>query len=913
MNTEFTFQLNGHQITAKNGETILIAAENAGVSIPRLCFQNNCRPDGNCRACVVEIEGEKNLAASCSRLAIKGLVVYSNNARAQFSQKMVIKMLSSDLTENYNKGNIQSSNTELFKWVTHFDIEPSNAVKRTPVIIDFSNPAITVDLGQCIQCTRCVRACRETQVNDVIGISNRGSDLKITFDLDTNLGESSCVSCGECVQACPTNALTSNGASLNNADIENVNSVCPYCGVGCLLTFHVESETIKSITGRNGPSNKNRLCVKGRYGFDYVHHIDRLTKPLIRREGMIKTADLIPKEKINDYFREATWSEALEFAATGLKKILDINGGSALAGLGSAKGSNEEAYAFQKLIRSALKTNNVDHCTRLCHASSVAAMLEMLGNAGVSNQVEEIALTDVAIVIGARPTANHPVAATFMKNAAKDGTKLIIIDPYKSDLTRHANFFLQFHPGTDVLLLNSIMSVIIEENLHDKKFIEERTTDFFKLEDVVRHYTPESVSSTCGIEADTIRSVARIYAKAQRAMIFWGMGISQHIHGTDNARCLIALALLTGNIGKKGAGIHPLRGQNNVQGASDAGLIPMVYPDYQSVTDTQNKKKFEKKWDTTLNDKMGLTVTEIVNGASQGSIKGMYIMGENPAMSDPNLNHARAALANLEHLVIQDIFFTETAGFADVILPASAFPEKTGSFTNTDRRVQLGRQAILPPGDARQDLDIIHDLAEHLNQRWTHRTAPEVFEEMTSVMPSIGGLTWELLGDKDSITYPYRKNSKQSEAVLFKETFNLPSGKAKFTAAHYSQAAELPSNDFPLVLITGRQLEHWHTGTMTRRAKVLNSLEPEAFISMNSEDMKSYQIKSSEIVTLRSRRGEITAAIKLDNGLQTGNVFMPFCYVEAAANLLTIDAIDPIGKIPEFKHCAVQVSKVATQ
>jgi formate dehydrogenase major subunit len=716
LNTEFTFQLNGHQITAKNGETILIAAENAGVSIPRLCFQNNCRPDGNCRACVVEIEGEKNLAASCSRLAIKGLVVYSNNARAQFSQKMVIKMLSSDLTENYNKGNIQSSNTELFKWVTHFDIEPSNAVKRTPVIIDFSNPAITVDLGQCIQCTRCVRACRETQVNDVIGISNRGSDLKITFDLDTNLGESSCVSCGECVQACPTNALTSNGASLNNADIENVNSVCPYCGVGCLLTFHVESETIKSITGRNGPSNKNRLCVKGRYGFDYVHHIDRLTKPLIRREGMIKTADLIPKEKINDYFREATWSEALEFAATGLKKILDINGGSALAGLGSAKGSNEEAYAFQKLIRSALKTNNVDHCTRLCHASSVAAMLEMLGNAGVSNQVEEIALTDVAIVIGARPTANHPVAATFMKNAAKDGTKLIIIDPYKSDLTRHANFFLQFHPGTDVLLLNSIMSVIIEENLHDKKFIEERTTDFFKLEDVVRHYTPESVSSTCGIEADTIRSVARIYAKAQRAMIFWGMGISQHIHGTDNARCLIALALLTGNIGKKGAGIHPLRGQNNVQGASDAGLIPMVYPDYQSVTDTQNKKKFEKKWDTTLNDKMGLTVTEIVNGASQGSIKGMYIMGENPAMSDPNLNHARAALANLEHLVIQDIFFTETAGFADVILPASAFPEKTGSFTNTDRRVQLGRQAILPPGDARQDLDIIHDLAEHLNQ-----------------------------------------------------------------------------------------------------------------------------------------------------------------------------------------------------
>jgi len=542
-------------------------------------------------------------------------------------------------------------------------------------------------------------------------------------------------------------------------------------------------------------------------------------------------------------------------------------------------------------------------------------MLEMLGNAGVSNQVEEVALAEVIVIVGARPTANHPVAATFMKNAAKSGTKLVILDPYRSDLTRHADFFLQFRPGTDVLLMNSMMSVIIEENLHDRKFIEERTTDFIKLKDVVSQYqySPESVSSTCGIDPDTIRTVARLYAKAKNAMIFWGMGISQHIHGTDNARCLISLALLTGNIGKKGAGIHPLRGQNNVQGASDAGLIPMVYPDYQPVTDGENKKKFEQAWNTTLSGEMGLTVTEIVSGASQGSIKGMYIMGENPAMSDPNLNHAREALAKLDHLVIQDIFFTETAGFADVIFPASAFPEKTGSFTNTDRRVQLGRQAISPPGNARQDLEIIHDLAEQFNQKWTHRTTAEVFEEMTNVMPSIGGLTWNLLNENDSITYPYTKGSTQSETVLFKEIFYLPSGRAKFSAAHYSHAAEMPSNDFPLVLITGRQLEHWHTGTMTRRARVLDSLEPEAFISMNSEDMKLYQVESDETVHLRSRRGEITAMVRLDNGLRVGNVFMPFCYVEAAANLLTIDAVDPVGKIPEFKHCAVQISKVTTQ
>jgi formate dehydrogenase major subunit len=747
----------------------------------------------------------------------------------------------------------------------------------------------------------------------VIGISNRGSNLKITFDLDATLGESSCVSCGECVQACPTNALTSTGAAANLPDNKKIDTVCPYCGVGCLLTFNVSDGAIKSATGRNGPANKNRLCVKGRYGFDYVHHEDRLTKPLIRIKGMKKTAALIHKNEISDYFREASWSEALEFAATGLNNILNIHGGNALAGLGSAKGSNEEAYAFQKLIRSALKTNNVDHCTRLCHASSVAAMLEMLGNAGVSNQVEDVALTEVIVVIGAKPTANHPVAATFMKNATKSGAKLVVIDPYKSDLTRHADFFLQFRPDTDVLLMNSMMSVIIEENLHDEKFIKERTTDFLNLKEVVSKYSPESVSSTCGIEPETIRAVARLYAKARSAMIFWGMGISQHIHGTDNARCLISLALLTGNIGKKGSGIHPLRGQNNVQGASDAGLIPMVYPDYQPVTDNENKKKFEQVWNTTLSGETGLTVTEIVSGASQGSIKGMYVMGENPAMSDPNLNHAREALAKLEHLVIQDIFFTETASFADVILPASAFPEKTGSFTNTDRRVQLGRQAIDPPGDARQDLEIIHDLAEKLDQKWTHRSAAEVFEEMTNVMPSIGGITWGLLNEIDSITYPYTKDSAQSETVLFKETFYLPSGKAKFSAAHYSHAAELPSDDFPLVLITGRQLEHWHTGTMTRRARVLDSLEPEAFISMNSQDMELYQIESDDTVRLHSKRGELTATVRMDNGLQVGNVFMPFCYVEAAANLLTIDAIDPIGKIPEFKHCAVQVSKSTAQ
>ncbi|MEX2480051.1 MAG: molybdopterin-dependent oxidoreductase, partial [Gammaproteobacteria bacterium] len=500
-------------------------------------------------------------------------------------------------------------------------------------------------------------------------------------------GESTCVSCGECVQACPTGALMPARDAAQMASDRTVESACPYCGVGCLLTFHVKNEKIRYVDGRDGPSNHGRLCVKGRYGFDYIHHEDRLTQPLLRRDDAPKTTSILSPADIPRYFRVADWDEALDRAAQGLTRIRDRDGGGALAGFGSAKGSNEEAYLFQKLVRTGFHTNNVDHCTRLCHASSVAAMLEMIGSGSVSNQVADVAETEVIVIIGARPTVNHPVAATFMKNAAQAGKTLILMDPYRADLARHADHFLQFHADTDVPLLNALMHTIIAEGLHDEAFIAARTEGFDALAACVADYSPEKVEGICGVPAATIREVARIYARAQGAMIFWGMGISQHVHGTDNARCLIALALLCGHIGRPGTGLHPLRGQNNVQGASDVGLIPMVYPDYQPVGDAKVRKKFEALWGTRLDPEPGLTVVEIMHAVHAGRIKGMYIMGENPAMSDPNLNHARQALAELEHLVVQDIFFTETAGFADVILPASAFPEKTGTFTNTDRRV----------------------------------------------------------------------------------------------------------------------------------------------------------------------------------------------------------------------------------
>lgn len=688
---------------------------------------------------------------------------------------------------------------------------------------------------------------------------------------------------------------------------KQIESTCPYCGVGCLLTYNVKDNRILWVDGRDGPANESRLCVKGRYGFDYVHHPERLVKPLIRRPEATKTPEIIPPDHVREYFREASWDEALDFAAAGLRRIRDDHGSQALAGFGSAKGSNEEAYLFQKLVRTGFGTNNVDHCTRLCHASSVAALLETIGSGAVSNQVADGSQAEVMVVIGARPSSNHPVAATFLKNGVKRGQKLIMIEPCVSELTRHADYFLQIRPATDVPLLNAMMHTIIAEGLQNDAFIAQYTEGFEALREMVHDYSPDKVAPICGIPADTIREVARLYAKAETAIIFWGMGMSQHIHGTDNCRCLISLALMTGQIGRPSTGLHPLRGQNNVQGASDVGLIPMMYPEYQPVAYDKARQWFEDFWGTTLDPSPGLTVVETMEHAYEGKLKGMYIMGENPAMSDPNLNHARAALAKLEHVVLQEIFFTETASYADVILPASAFPEKTGTFTNTDRRVQLGRQALDPPGEARQDLWIIQELAKRIGLDWNYAGPEAVFNEIRLALPSMGGITWQRLQQEDSLTYPLAQEGDPGEPIIFTAGFPTQNGKGKFVPAAYTHADELPDEEYPFVLITGRQLEHWHTGAMTRRATVLHAIEPAPSVFLNPEDLAACELQPGDLLTVQSRRGQVTANARPDHGVQRGNVIIPFAFREAAANLLTNQALDPYGKIPEFKFCAVRL------
>jgi formate dehydrogenase major subunit len=902
------FLLNGVELSAEPGETIIQAAKRHGIDIPHLCYKEGMRADGNCRACMVEIKGERVLAPSCCRTPTTGMEVSSDSPRAVHSQKLVIEMLAADVPERVYK-----LDSELDHWKRWLNIGVPRFEARTQPPADLSHPAMAVNLDACIQCTRCVRACRESQVNDVIGYAFRGAGSQIVFDLADPMGVSTCVACGECVQACPTGALApAHDAYLVPVD-KTVASVCPYCGVGCQLTYHVADNRIVRVEGRDGVANRERLCVKGRFGFDYVHHRQRLTKPLIRKPGIPKSADFVmdPADAMS-VFREASWEEALDLAGGALRGIRDTHGPRALAGFGSAKGSNEEAYLFQKLVRTGFGSNNVDHCTRLCHASSVAALLEGIGSGAVSNPVMDVMQSEVILLIGANPVVNHPVAATWMKNAVKRGAKLILIDPRRSELARHATHYLQFKPDTDVALLNAIMHTIIEEGWVQKGFIKDRTNGFEALKANVADYSPEAMAPLCGIPAAIIREVARLYATSRASMILWGMGISQHIHGTDNARCLIAMAMMTGQIGRPGTGLHPLRGQNNVQGASDVGLIPMMFPDYMRVDNQETRARFEAAWGTKLDPAPGLTVVEIMNAVHAGDIRGMYIMGENPAMSDPDVSHAREALSELEMLVVQDIFLTETGYLADVILPASAFPEKTGTFTNTDRAVQLGRQALEPPGEARQDLWIVNAMGRQLGLEWHYDHPSQVFEEMRRMMPSIAGITWARLEQESAVTYPCEHEGDPGERVVFTEQFPTATGTGRFVPAKIIPAAEQPDTAFPFVLITGRQLEHWHTGSMTRRTEVLDSIEPAPVASIHPDDLRALGVAAGGVVTVASRRGSVTLFARADDGTPRGAVFIPFCFYEAAANLLTNPALDPFGKIPEFKYCAVRVSAGGT-
>ncbi len=920
MADQIKFTLDGKEVTAGADETIWEVAKREGTTIPHLCHsgEKGYRSDGNCRACMVEIDGERVLAASCVRTPAEGMVVKSQSARAETARKMVMEMLVADQPAQEQA---HDKSSHLWEMAAMQGVTTSRFPKiekaRVP-LLDDSHVAMSVNLDACIHCNLCVRACREVQVNDVIGMAGRGHDAQIVFDMDDPMGASSCVACGECVQACPTGALMP-AAVLDDAQVgdsqdydREVKSICPFCGVGCQISLKIKDDKVAWVDGIDGPANENRLCVKGRFGFDYIDHKHRLTKPLIRREGMEKGLNVDPGNPLT-HFREATWEEAMDAAAGGFAKLRDTKGGKSIAGFGSAKCTNEEAYLFQKIIRQGFGHNNVDHCTRLCHASSVAALMENVGSGAVTATFNEIENADVAIVIGANPIENHPVAATYFKQFTKRGGKLIVMDPRGVGLGRHATHRLKFRPGTDVSMINAIMHTIIEEELYDKQYIQTYTENWEAQKAHLKDFSPEKMSAVCGVDAEELKEVARLFAGANAAMIFWGMGVSQHIHGTDNARCLISLALMTGQIGRPGSGLHPLRGQNNVQGASDAGMIPMFLPDYQPVGDDGVRSAFNEIWnsDVDFGAEKGLTVVEIIGAIHDGDISGMYILGENPAMSDPDVEHARAALAKLEHLVVQDIFVTETANYADVILPATAFAEKNGTVTNTNRQVQMGRKAVPAPGEAREDWAITTDLAQRLGLDWNYTHPSQIFAEMKMGMQSLDNITWERL-ERETVTYPSLSPTDPGQAIVFGDGFPRPEGRAKFTPASLIAPDDVPDADYPMILTTGRQLEHWHTGSMTRRSKVLDAVEPEANCSLHPKTLRGLGMEAGGMVRLTTKRGTITVMARADRAIAEDMVFLPFAYVEAAANILTNSALDPFGKIPEFKFSAVKVENAAT-
>jgi formate dehydrogenase major subunit len=923
-----TLEIDGRKVSVPEGTSLWDAARAAGIDVPVLCHDPALRPVGVCRMCVVEVEGARVLQASCVRAAENGMKVKTASEKVVRNRRVLTDLLMSDQRPTSAR-EATTADDALFALAREFRVDGSRWPSGNGRPVDLSSTVIAVDHQACILCDRCIRACDDVQSNHVIGRTGKGYEARISFDVDVPMGESTCVECGECAAACPTGALTNKPITVPvrpREALKSVDSVCPYCGVGCAVTLNVDvkANKVAFVDGRSPSGNDGRLCVKGRYGFDYATHPHRLTKPLIRRKDRYPKASLTADMRREDdgtrhdgvyadygealkAFREATWEEALSLVASRLSKIRDTHGPGALAGFGSAKCSNEEAYLFQKMVRVAFGTNNVDHCTRLCHASSVAALLETIGSGAVTTIYRDIENAEVALLTGTNTAENHPVAATFFKEAARKGTKLIVVDPRRPDLADHAHEYVRIEPGSDVAFYNAIMHVILEEGLEDREYIAKHTENFEALREVLKRYPPEVSAPICGVDPERIRRIARTMGRARSMLVFWGMGISQHVHGTDNARCLISLCLLTGNVGRPGTGLHPLRGQNNVQGASDAGLIPMVLPDYVSVADPAHRGRFEKAWGVRLDPVPGKTVVEIAHAAEAGTLKGMYILGENPFLSDPNVQRARDAFCALDFLVVQDIFLTETAEVADVVLPATSYFEKTGTYTNTDRRVQLGRTALEPPGEARLDWEILCDVMGRMGHPQRYRDVEEVFVEFAELTESYKGLRYRHLGGAGKLWPCPEPETSDGIVVLFGEGFPTPSGRGKFSPAEVLPAAELPDAEYPFVLNTGRTLGHWHTGSMTRRASVLNALDPEAFCEMNPGDLRRLRIAEGSMVRLSTRRNSIRVKVRASDRTAAGGVFIPFHFREAAANLLTNDVLDPVGKIPEFKFSAVRV------
>ncbi|RKX89184.1 MAG: formate dehydrogenase subunit alpha [Spirochaetes bacterium] len=895
-NIELT--IDGKIVSVEQGKSVLDAALENGVDIPHICYDPRLTPTGSCRLCLVEIEGQRGLQTSCSRIAEEGMVVSTETKEIAKSRKSTLELMISEhrmVCATCDADGDCLLQDYAYRYHVNEDRFPK--IKPKVKVPNFTNyhKAIQYDPTKCVRCMRCVKICEEVQGANAITLRERAGQVLVTTAFNTDLRDSSCESCGQCVGVCPVGAMTNKPAvKLGKVkDLEKVLTTCVYCGVGCQLELNVDRKNNRLVKVTSTPGiipNDGNTCVKGRFGMDFIGSPERLTHPLIKENGE---------------FRKASWDEALSLVVSKLSSLKAEFGPDALASFSSAKTTNEDNYVMQRFTRAVLGTNNIDHCARLCHASTVTGLAKSFGSGAMTNSIAEIRKAPVIFVIGSNTTENHPVIGITIRQAVRSGdTQLILADPRKISLSGDAGIYMQHKPGTDVALVNAMMNVIISEGLEDKEFIETRTEDYDLVRKAVERFTPEMAAGICGVSAKSIRESARIYAKASAASIIYSMGITQHATGTDNVLSLANLAMLTGNVGKENAGVNPLRGQNNVQGACDMGALPDVYPGYQKVDLPEAQAKFQKAWNAELSIKPGLTVVEIMHAAEAKEIRGIYIVGENPMLSDPDLNHVRQALTALDFLVVQDIFLTETAELADVVLPATSFAEKDGTFTNTERRVQRVRKALDPPGEAREDWRVICDVANRMGYEMDFEDASAIQDEIASLAPIYGGITYDRL---TGVGLQWPCHDKNHPGTKFLHSKKFSRGKGKFYQVDYIPPQELPDEEYPFILTTGRMLEHWHTGTMTRRSKVLDYLEPEGFIELNPEDAVKLGVSEGGVLKVKSRRGEIDVPARITEKVFPGCVFLTFHFKENPANALTIAALDPIAKIPEFKACAVSI------